>query len=89
MAGTSDVLNLLERNCGHEAMALPRLGDLGVELVDLLEREALGLVDHGPDEEDADEAASTPDEEDFGAEIDTLGYGAARVLVEEVSFVMS
>jgi hypothetical protein len=67
------VLNILERDGGNEARRLPRVGALSVELVDLLEGEALGLVDHGPDEEDADETASAPDEEDLGAHVGVAG----------------
>lgn len=74
-----DVLDLLERHRGHEALALPRDADLAVQLVDLLEREALGLVDHGPHEDDADDAAATPDEEDFGAQV-----GVAGAVIDEV-----
>jgi hypothetical protein len=67
------VLNILERDGGNETRRLPRVGALSVELVDLLEGESLGLVDHGPDEEDADEAASAPDEEDLGAHVGVAG----------------
>jgi hypothetical protein len=64
-----NILYVLEGNTGHEAGGIPRMGNLSVKLVDLLESKALGLVDHGPDEEDADEAASAPDEEDFGSQV--------------------
>ena len=65
----TDLPDLLEADGGDEADALPRLGNLGIELIDLFEGEALGLVDHGPDEEEADEAEAAPDEEDLGAEV--------------------
>lgn len=55
------------------------MGDLGVELVDLLEGKTLGLVDHGPDEEDADEAEAAPDEEDLCAEVGVTGSGIDHV----------
>jgi hypothetical protein len=58
---------------------LPRMWHLRVELVDLLEGEPFGLVDHAPHEDDADEAAAAPDEEDLGAEV-----GVAGVVVDEV-----
>jgi len=57
----------------HEALGLPRLADLGVELVDLLEREALGLVDGEVDESATDEAEAAPDEEDFGLQVSVPG----------------
>lgn len=77
------VVHVLERHGRHEAARLPRLADLVVELVDLLEREALGLVDHGVDKGDADEAAAAPDEEDLGLEVHSLRW-LARVVVHEV-----
>lgn len=68
-----NILNILERDGGNEARGLPCLADLAVELVNLLERQTLGLVDHGPGEEDTDEAASAPDEEDLSAEVGVAG----------------
>jgi hypothetical protein len=73
---TVNVLHILEGNAGNEARRLPGLADLAVKLVDLLERQTLGLVDHSPDEEGADETESTPDEEDLGSEV---GVAGARV----------
>jgi hypothetical protein len=75
----TNVLNILERDAGNEAGRLPGLADLAVELIDLLERQTLGLIDHGPNEECADEAESTPDEEDLSTEI-----GIARAVVDHV-----
>ena len=49
-------LNITERQCRTESLALPRLVDRAVQLVDFLESEAFGLVDHVPDEGDAEEA---------------------------------
>ena len=84
------ILNVLEGDAGDEARGLPGLGALAVELVDLLEGETLGLIDHAPDEEDADEAASAPDEEDLcahvgvsGAIVDHVGGGVSNGEVEE------
>lgn len=54
----ADIHDVLEGHGGDPALGLPCLGDLCVKLVDLLQGETLGLVDKGPDEEDADEAAS-------------------------------
>jgi hypothetical protein len=76
---TVHILNVLERDGRNEARRLPRLADLAIELVDLLERETLGLIDHSPDEEDADEAASTPDEEDLSTEV-----GISRAVIDHV-----
>lgn len=73
------VLDVLEGDGGDKARRLPGLAALSVELVDLLEGKTLGLVDHAPDEEDADEAASTPDEEDLGTHV-----GIARTRVDHV-----
>lgn len=75
----SDVLNVLEADGRHEALALPRLADLEVKLVDLLEGQTLGLVDHEVDEGDADEAEAAPDEEDLGLQV-----GVAGALVDHV-----
>lgn len=69
------VLDVLEGDRGHEALRQPRVGHLGVELVNLLECEALGLEDHAPHEEDADEAATAPDEEDLCAQVGVAGAG--------------
>lgn len=46
---------------------------LAVQLVDLLERQALGLVDEEVDEGDAEEAAAEPDEEDLGLQVGVPG----------------
>jgi hypothetical protein len=53
--------------------------DLVVQLVDLLERESLGLVDHEVHKGDAQEAAAEPDEEDLGLQV-----RVARAVVHEV-----
>lgn len=54
-------------------------GHLGVELVDLLERQALGLVDEEVDKGNAEEAATEPDEENLALQV-----GIARAVVDEV-----
>ena len=74
-----NVLNILEADSRNEALALPRLVDLEVELVDLLKGQTLGLVDHEVDEGDADEAEAAPDEEDLGLQV-----GVAGALVDHV-----
>lgn len=67
--GGTDILHLCEGDGGYETLGLPRLGDLGVEFVDLLERKALGLVDGKVDESAANQTESTPDEEHLGSQI--------------------
>jgi hypothetical protein len=42
------VIDIHERHLWDESLGFPRLVDDAVELVDLLERETLGLVDHEP-----------------------------------------
>lgn len=66
---TNRVAALLEGGRGLPVLAV--LGacharHLGVQLVDLLQRQTLGLVDEEVDEGDAEEAAGEPDEEDLG-----------------------
>jgi hypothetical protein len=78
-AFASDVLDVLEADSRDEALALPRLADLAVELVDLLEGQALGLVDHEVDEGNADEAEAAPDEEDLGLQVGVAGAGVDHV----------
>ena len=58
---------------------LSRLLDLVVELVDLLESKALGLVDEEVNKADTQEAAAEPDEEDFGLQV-----GVAWSPVDEI-----
>jgi hypothetical protein len=72
-ARLGNILDVLEAESRNEALALPRLADLAVELVDLLEREALGLVDHEVDKGNADEAEASPDEEDLGLQVCVAG----------------
>ncbi|KXS99329.1 hypothetical protein AC578_6748 [Pseudocercospora eumusae] len=56
------IIDILERNLRPEFLALPRLADSS----------AFGLVDHEPDEHDADSAEGAPDEEDLGLEVCVL-----------------
>lgn len=53
----------------HPAHRVLRHTNLIIQLIDLLESEPLGLVDKEVDKSDAEEAASKPDEEDFGLEV--------------------
>ena len=60
-AGLSRLLNVLETDLRLEVLRFGLFLDNAVELIDLLERQSFGLVDHEPDEGDADEAEGTPD----------------------------
>ena len=68
-----DTLALGEGGARGPVDALGGAGDLVVELVDLLEREALGLINKKVDEGDAQEAAREPDEEDLGLQVRVPG----------------
>jgi hypothetical protein len=59
--------HLAEGNGWFPADALPRTTGLSVRLVHLLQRQALGLIDHKKG--DAEEAAVELDEEDLGLQI--------------------
>lgn len=90
VGAAGDGLDFGEGDSGDEVIRAPGLADFGVELVDLFEGEALGLVDEAPDEEDADETAGGPDEEDAGLEagvalagVDEVGGGVGDGPVEE------
>jgi hypothetical protein len=63
------VLNPLREHSRNEARRLPGLRNLIVKLINLLERKPFRLVDHCPDEEDTDQAASAPDEKYFSANV--------------------
>jgi hypothetical protein len=49
-----DILDFLEGNSRYEALGLPGLGYLAVELVDLFQSESLGLVDTKVDKNTAE-----------------------------------
>lgn len=78
------------RSCSGVLVLLPGLGrlprrrlarnlDLGVQLVDLLQAEALCLVDEEVDVGDAQEAGAEPHEEDLGLQV-----GKALAVVDQV-----
>lgn len=69
---TSDVTDISVVKGRLPAGRVPCLGDLGVELVDLLQGETLGLVDKEVDEDKADATEATPDEEHLGLEVGVL-----------------
>ena len=74
-----DALALPERHGRREALRFASRRDSLVQLVDLLERETLGLVDEEIDEGDADEAAREPYEEDLALQV-----GVAGTVVDEI-----
>lgn len=63
------ILNLSESNSRHPPNTILRNTNLTIELINLLQRKALRLIDHEVDENDADETASAPDKEDLRLEI--------------------
>lgn len=71
--------DLRERRSRSPSHTLTRNLDLIIQLINLLKRKTLGLVDHEVDECDAEEAACEPDEEDLRLEI-----GISRAPVDEV-----
>lgn len=82
--------NITERSRRDPRAGFTRNLDLRIELIDLLQRKALGLVDHEVDEGDTQEAACEPDEEDLGlevrvagAKVDEVGGGVGDGEVEE------
>jgi hypothetical protein len=82
------VIYISVRNLRNEALGLPCLVDNAVKLINLFERKTLSLVNHEPDESNADEAESSPDEENLGLEIgalfvDHVGSGVSDGPVEE------
>lgn len=82
------IISIHETNLGHKTLRLPGPVDARVELIHLFERQALGFVNHAPDEGDADEAAGAPDEEDFGLHVgvffvDEVGRGVGDTEVAE------
>ena len=70
---TNTASHLSERRRRHPSHTLTCHGNFGIELIDLLERKTLGLVDHEVDKRDAPEAAREPDEEDLALEVCVTG----------------
>lgn len=86
----ANILDIMEANLGTKLLALPRLGDDAVKLVNLFEGKTLGLIDHEVDEGYADKAEATPDEEHAGlqvgiawAVVDHVGRGVGDGEVEQ------
>jgi hypothetical protein len=67
-----DILYFLEGNSGNEALGLPGLGYLAIELVHLLQSESLGLVDTEVNKYAAYTTESRPEPEDVG--VDSVGH---------------
>lgn len=63
---------------GFPRRRTPR-GGLLHHLIDLLEAEAFGLGDEEVGEEGGDDAEGAPEEEDAGAEVGIVGFGADEV----------
>lgn len=77
-------------NSWRPANTLPCRANLIIELINLLQSQTLGLVDHGVHERNAQEAAAEPDEEDLGLQVrvtwpvvDQVGGGVGDGPVEE------
>jgi hypothetical protein len=75
----SNITDITEVDGRHEARRLPSLGDLGIELVNLLKGQALGLVDEEVDEYKTNATETTPDEEHLSLEV-----GVTRASVDHV-----
>jgi hypothetical protein len=76
---TRNITDITEVDRGHEARRLPSLGNLGVELVDLLQGQTLSLVDEEVDENETDATEATPDEEHLSLEVGVAGAGVDHV----------
>jgi hypothetical protein len=61
--------NLRECRLRSPSHALTRNLDLRIQLIDLLQRQALRLVDHKPHKGNAEEAAREPDEKDLALQV--------------------
>ncbi len=72
------VTRVMEAGRRHEARRAPGLAYLAVQLVDLLERQALGLVDQRVHKCGAHEAEAAPDEENLDAQIRVTRFAAAH-----------
>jgi hypothetical protein len=66
------VIHISVRDLRNKALRLPSLIDDTVKLINLLESKTFGLVNHEPNESNADEAESSPDEEHLGLKIGAL-----------------
>lgn len=65
--------DLPKRSLRRPAYALARDMDFTIELVNLLEREAFGFIDHEIHKGNAYETAAEPDEEDLGLQVCVAG----------------
>jgi len=63
------VLEFSEGHGGDPVNTMSGVRDLSVHFIDLFQGEPLGFIDEEVHEGDTDEAAASPDEEDFGLQI--------------------
>ena len=84
------ILNLPESNSRNPPNTILRNANLTIQLINLFQRQALRLIDHEVNENNANETASAPDEEDLGLEIgiswtpiDEVGGGVCDGPIEE------
>jgi len=75
--------DLRESSSGSPTHTLTRNLNLSIQLVDLLKGKTLRLIDHHVNEGNTQKAASEPDEEDLGLEIDEIGCGVGDRPVQE------
>lgn len=71
--------NLREGDSWFPTNGVPCAADLGVQLIHLLQGKTFGLIYHEVNESNAKEAASEPNEENFGLQI-----GIARAIIHQV-----
>ena len=79
LRGAFALLELPECRGGHPSNTLSGIIDLSIQLIYLLQGEALGFVDHEVNKCNADEAAPSPDEKDLGLQV-----GIALSIIHEV-----
>jgi hypothetical protein len=73
------LLNIREPDGWTEGLRLPCLTALGVQLIDLLESQTLGLVQEEVNKCDAHETEASPDEEHLGLQVGVSRTGINQV----------
>lgn len=58
-----------KRDSWNPSNTLSRIADLSIQFIHLFQREAFRFINHEINERNADEATTSPDEEDFGLQI--------------------
>lgn len=66
--------DLSERSLWNPTLGLSCNANISIQLINLLKRQALGLVDEEVHEGDADETAAEPDPKDLGLQIGVLAW---------------